>query len=840
MEACFDAKHATLTLERGGRYDCAGNIFWLKLTHLTQPGVPINHRSIEIIKETKFANPSRILEQFVIAVPPGVSGQSLSTLRGAFEIVSPEEVVHALMHRIAERLPEAEEAEMWEWRTVCLTACFVFDKMDGPEAVYWRSVNLREKIISEYEALARDVCQRIMELVAYRDLMKRTQNKELSNAGLAEAWKSHVAQCDSSASERITESFVDTAMKLYNRLFTPDTLAIIMQAADRYGKASPFNSASSLEQITMKGKSQEKMIWIMRSIMDSLDHLPNEFGVQNFTFRMLKGVSGAVGYIQLCLAKLDLMDHFVSTVLCKFPRDSFKDFVKVNLLGHETFRKHCGSPSHAADLSWQAEYTDSEIQAVQFLKNVIYNSVLDGRLKTVLKGSTNIEDLMASQKISELVSEMLESLEGEQNPSGKDVVADRALEQEEASVSLASLVASDLLEDPERAKELEEHFRSIKEHTSRYVTFTPSEQSTTKTQQLLEATVLPRLPSSTKGKYWAIWYDTKAQGESSAQPHCRVPAFQKATFKKRVQAALAAHQQDSLGDNTLVLAMDGMRRIDNELTSSIVRVDGEAIARVKSTFHVAYDEKTLRARKCLTRGLVPQIEGLHVYGTEAVALQDRARKTYPGTTHGSLIGPVEVDPYKAGFLVSKECKEKMLGDHGKILAGGPCPAPTPLPDLDEKVPASFYALPVAFYAEMVHSFELGGIYDATTMDCNFALACLQMKVPYVGSCLSEFACQVFEAEIVRQCWQEFMTPESELYDPSLHKLVNQKKASTPGKSKGSKGRGKGRGRGRGKGKGEAVSEADVGGAGAGEGQGKGGSKGQTEAEIVKALAALGQ
>ena len=486
---------------------------------------------------------------------------------------------------------------------------------------------------------------------------------------------------------------------------------------------------------------------------------------------------------------------------------------------------------------------------VQFLKVAVFGKTLDPHFKTILKGGTNIEDVMLSQKVADLVSEILLKLEAEISPGKvkESVLAADDDEDPETKVSLESLVDSELLEDEENAKELQEHLRAVKEYAGRFITFRPFEQSVLKTQQLLEGTVLQKFP--VRGKYWCVWYDTKTQGESSAQPHCRCPPYQKATFKKHVHAAFQARGETEITEETLVMCMDGFRSLEAQFSKDLVLPSGDVMMKSRNTFQVAYDEKALRTRKCLTRGMVSQVEGLHVYSKEGLALTDRERKTYVGSTHGSLIGPVVVSPFRGGFLVSKECKEKMLGENGKVLAGGPCQGQGSLPgDIEDMLPASFYSLPTAFYIEMIHSFELGGVYDSTCMDVNFALACLKSKVPYIGSCLSEYACEVLEAEVVRACWKEFLTPESELYDVNLHKLVDAQgtqgvKGAKGGKGK--KGGKKGTKKGDGKGDGEDPEPEEPGQGTKGGGKpGKGskggkGGKGNTEASIMQALASLG-
>ena len=220
-----------MTLRSSGKYDCSANLFWLKLTHLSQPGVPINEHSIEIIMETKFASPQPLLDQFVIRVPDVVMGEEIAKKFGALEVVSPPEVLRALVLKIQQRLSVAEEAELQKWRQVCLSVTFIFECLGSLEQAYWRAVNLREMVVSDFESLARDVTQRVHELVSYKSLVMRTSNKDLTNKELAAAWKDHVVQTDSKFSERVTENFVDTAMKVYHRLFcaAPESLDMIME-----------------------------------------------------------------------------------------------------------------------------------------------------------------------------------------------------------------------------------------------------------------------------------------------------------------------------------------------------------------------------------------------------------------------------------------------------------------------------------------------------------------------------------------------------------------------------------------------------------------------------------
>ena len=95
---------------------------------------------------------------------------------------------------------------------------FVFEVLDNSLARYCRSVNLREQLTGNFEAMARDVTQRVMELIAFKSLMKTEHNMDLNKAEFHKRWSEKVTQVDSKFSEKVTFNFVDTAVKVYDRM----------------------------------------------------------------------------------------------------------------------------------------------------------------------------------------------------------------------------------------------------------------------------------------------------------------------------------------------------------------------------------------------------------------------------------------------------------------------------------------------------------------------------------------------------------------------------------------------------------------------------------------------
>ena len=89
---------------------------------------------------------------------------------------------------------------------------------------------------------------------------------------------------------------------------------------------------------------------------------------------------------------------------------------------------------------------------------------------------------------------------------------------------------------------------------------------------------------------------------------------------------------------------------------------------------IHYDESSMRARKCLQRGMMQTHESLHLVSNGAASAQEKTRAVYSGTSLGSSIGPIKLDPLDADagdvWLLSKADKDLVYGAAGKVLSGG--------------------------------------------------------------------------------------------------------------------------------------------------------------------------
>jgi len=232
--------------------------------------------------------------------------------------------------------------------------------------------------------------------------------------------------------------------------------------------------------------------------------------------------------------------------------------------------------------------------------------------------------------------------------------------------------------------------------------------------------------------------------------------------------------QEQLEAGDLVFVADGGRHgNDMTITGCFAKCsDGTSFEdKTKSTYFQCYDEQSLAARKEKNRGLLNQIEMVHVFSKGAMVLNKCAQKHYSGTSLGNNIGPIVVPKYDdpAVWRVTADVMRKIYGKTGKILVGGPCPVPVVAkPEfLDNCEPVTWHGSCPALYEELLHSFNVKSVCDATVADHTFALACLKAKIPYIGITMSESHAAFLQGHLVRCVWEEYQDEESVLYQPGL-------------------------------------------------------------------------
>ena len=164
--------------------------------------MPFNENSVQKIKNYYFKEdtaPQRFPGLVIIAVSNSQAESGMMGERGAMEQVSPPELVHSFIMRVAELVDQGAPHDVLSgWLRVFLTCMMVFEKLPTADAKSARSDSLRENAVADYNGFAWTVLQKVYHLGYYRE-RKIKELGSLSAARVAqlynEEWVSVGTSC---------------------------------------------------------------------------------------------------------------------------------------------------------------------------------------------------------------------------------------------------------------------------------------------------------------------------------------------------------------------------------------------------------------------------------------------------------------------------------------------------------------------------------------------------------------------------------------------------------------------------------------------------------------------
>jgi hypothetical protein len=376
-EAVFDADLCKVALKKKGLYKCGGNIFWADALWTPLPGVPVRQSAVEEIKAHYFSEPCPFPSMVVIGVPS--KDENPMDHRGSMKRVSPEEMVHALMFRIASEIEGgATQRRLQDWRRMSLSVSFHFKLLESDDARFWESARLREHLVVDFATMARTAVQRVFELVAFKSKVERTSGK-ISNSELSRRYKTNLQLAKDS--EDITENYVDNAMQVFRGVLgVPMVVSLISQADEIHGHKSPFNSVLKLYLIAKKVREwivgtplqyNTSLQWTFTTILDWIK--AGFIERTDIGTRLIKGEgSGGRGIIDLIMLKYRMQLFLTTTFLAdrKLPLIVKQKVVEV-FQSHQSYRSFCGFPplDSNVDLTWQAGWEMPSLQVVRLIED---------------------------------------------------------------------------------------------------------------------------------------------------------------------------------------------------------------------------------------------------------------------------------------------------------------------------------------------------------------------------------------------------------------------------------------------------------------------------------------
>ena len=440
-----------------------------------------------------------------------------------------------------------------------------------------------------------------------------------------------------------------------------------------------------------------------------------------------------------------------------------------------------------ADLTWLGQLTEAERLIINMLKNVVFRSGHDSQLRNTLKGSTLPADILCHDPFKTMMETIHEEIEKVKAAEEKEANED---ESDEDSPAQKNVIVHDLLprmsleldHEDEKAQQLMAFAKQAEEIVDQFVKLVVEQDSVQAMGQIMENCV-----SLTGAKRAIFVYDSKVAGEATAQCHIRRPQFRREHFQKICSSFVRGRGGPQPREGDLVIFFDGGRQLAPMVLSACVKITNaedhgqhwEKKQRQEMIIH--YCEQSIRARRCLVRGLIPTHEGIHIVTSGPVLVQDIPRKIFSGTSLSTAIGPVKILPFdeEQGFwLISKEEKDKIYGPAGRVLSGGALPDCPDRPDLGEdRIPVNYHVMPQAVFAELLHSFQASVMVNGTEIDGKGAEAAILAKKSYIGVTFTEYHAQQLRKLLVRFVWEQFKDQSSPLYNVEVclgHKWNNNK------------------------------------------------------------------
>jgi len=173
-------------------------------------------------------------------------------------------------------------------------------------------------------------------------------------------------------------------------------LQILQVWGEEFGRLfGPFNSVYKIEGLIQKAKSQENIVWVLKSIQDGLAMKTLQPG--SITVNSLKQT-----IVPLALLKQSLLHELLYTFLDSKPFTSqARQVMRARLANHSTVRASIvpsvdieGTIDIDVDMSWGATQSEPAMKMVQAIEGMVYGEWYDTPLKVALKAGKGADAII--------------------------------------------------------------------------------------------------------------------------------------------------------------------------------------------------------------------------------------------------------------------------------------------------------------------------------------------------------------------------------------------------------------------------------------------------------------
>ena len=717
----------------------------------SQANIPINTRAVQNLTEHWFG-------QAVMAFPAvvtiaGHKEMDVSQHLGSLVRVSAQEIVHAFIFGVRSAVTRgADDSELAQWKRAMLTTTFAFEEIVTVEALYRRSANLREKVVSEFRAVAMTPVQRVCQILEFKTTREKVFGNKLSAKAIATAFRENVTL--NKDSEQLSENMIDNIITLWNRaLSNPAVMTVVLDCESRLGPNTPFDSVYKMVVIVQKASTPQAIRWCFQAIADLCRSGVVRGGVTASQLGAGGHGGSNVGLVSLAVFKMQLREHLMNQQLELLDVSvTFKTMVRKLFASHAAYREACGFPdpkyaeSQEADLSWQADFNKAESLLWSLWEALIFGVEYDSCLKQAIRLRKPPVEVLEYGSIGEAMTDVGTEIEKIKEVATQSAVVDVARDDEngaerhgdqvspEKKVSPA-VVVDDL--ESTKAKWLKFAGVTVRQHVKLIV---EPKSSSAFASLLADVKVMTVVPE--KGFYILYVYDTKTAGENKYRPHIRMPPLREEHMQKMVgglvSMRLGGPDGRALPASDLFAVLDGGRDIPDKMIG-VCFVDGagKAVPKSKRVIHISYLEDALQDSRSLHRGFTAlnQIERMHLLTGQSLVLKERKRLLFPGTNSGNFIGPLAAPEKGRRLQLDQVQKRELYGPMNRVSEkrGGhddpEMDMECDVAEADDTVAQNvfFHGMHTSFWKEVLHSYCVKSVVHLSGVDGSLASACIEMK-----------------------------------------------------------------------------------------------------------------
>lgn len=812
-EASLDLPQAASALKNVGVYKCAANFFHQDFLFLATHKVPINSAQVQQIKQHWFpSNEPPSLCPFTITVAletPACIGKRPDN---GFQRLSPPEPVHALLFALAEAIEtKAKVGVLRALKNCILTATFVFEICPIGEQRYWRAANIREEMVEKGLSVQMSLRQRIYEIAGFHEQKKKTE-ANLGSKKLAGLYTQHLKLA--SNQEKISESFIDSALTIHRRLLSLPKCQEVLEWCDQnWLSSNAWKSVYALQALIDRAGTPELIAWSLEGMVDGVRMSFIDAGF--FVISKLK--DSRQSYIEVLKMKRKTLNHCLNQWLNTLDLSKeWKEKIRNFCGSFDNVRKHLSPyPDTQADTAWLLGCPPSVTEICDFLDALVYGSQYDLRYKDAIKSKREVQDFLNYPSLKSTMENIEQKVRPETTPEATqerpaEIVAaetepqpqetEAASASEAAAASESTAPSSTALSEADKALWLQ-HMRKV---LAQHVRFVSDHRTNVDLEKALKETPFMSLRGDPTGLAMFL-FDLKKYGEPTTRPDLRTATFREPLYTKLVKSVLTARQEvighshpNLMAGDVAVVFDAGKKGLRNKLMSPWKegtakskenneedeedaeedQEDEDKPTFCADTLMIGYSESSLAARKKRVRGTctLKQMEGCHIFTSKKLSLPSRDRKHFAGSTTGDLIANVHMPPWSSEWHLPWKEKKELLGKKHQILVGGK----THDKDDGDKQnsrsrngsePVCYHSPPYELCEELIHDFFVKMIIDLTPLDARMAWAALRNRVGYVGIAFNPEHQRLLEERLLTLLEKDMKDPESPLFSAAYAEAV---------------------------------------------------------------------